>query len=91
MDVSLPIASFYSCAKPWIQQLKLLQQNPHSSNGLVERQNMTIANMLDKILEDQQLGLDVALSWFLNVKNSLPNVHELLVGLYLKSETPFNV
>ena len=52
---------------------------------------MTIANMLDKILEDQQLGLDVALSWFLNAKNWLPNVHELLVGLYLKSETPFNV
>ena len=35
------------------------------SNGLIERHNMIIANMLDKILEDQQLGLDIALSWCL--------------------------
>ena len=45
------------------------------SNGLVERHNMIIANMLDKILEDQQLDLDIALSWCLNAKNSLANVH----------------
>ena len=31
------------------------------SNGLVERHNMLIANMLDKILEDQQPDLDIAL------------------------------
>ena len=31
-------------------------------NGLVERNNMIIANMLDMILEDQQLDLVIALS-----------------------------
>ena len=45
------------------------------SNGLVKRRNMIVANMLDKILEDQQLGLDIALSWCLNEKNSSANVH----------------
>ena len=29
------------------------------SNGLVEKHNMIIANILDKILEDQQLDLDM--------------------------------
>ena len=45
------------------------------SNGLVKRHNMIITNMLDKILKDQQLDLDIALSWCLNAKNSLANVH----------------
>ena len=45
------------------------------SNGLVERHNMIIANMLDKILEDQQLDLDIALSWCLNAKSLLANFH----------------
>ena len=45
------------------------------SNGLVERHNMIIENILDKILEDQQLDLDTALSWCLNAKNSLANIH----------------
>ena len=43
-------------------------------NGLVERHNMIIANMLDKILENQQLDLDIALSWCLNTKNALANI-----------------
>ena len=37
---------------------------------------MITSNMLDKILEDQQLDLDIALSWCLNAKNSLANIHE---------------
>ena len=36
---------------------------------------MIIANMLDKILEDQQLDLDITLPWCLNAKNSLANIH----------------
>ena len=39
------------------------------SNRLVERHNMIIENMLNKILIDQQLDLDNALSWCLNAKN----------------------
>ena len=36
---------------------------------------MIIANMLDKILEDQQLDIDNAFAWFLNIKNLLANIH----------------
>ena len=38
------------------------------SNGLVERHNMIIQNMLDKVLEDQQLDLHLALPWCLVLK-----------------------
>ena len=38
---------------------------------------MIAANMLDKILEDQQLDLDI-LSWCLNAKNLLANAHGFL-------------
>ena len=44
-------------------------------NGLVERNNIIIANMLDMILEDQQLDLVIALSWCLNAENSLAKGH----------------
>ena len=46
------------------------------SSGLIERHNMIITNILDKILEDQQLDLDIASSWCLNAKNSLANAHD---------------
>ena len=65
------------------------------SNGLVKRHNMIIANMLDKILEDQQLDLNIALSWCLNAKNSLANVHgfspfQLVFGQNPKLPSTFN-
>ena len=45
------------------------------SNGIVERHNLTIANMLDKVLHDTDCNFDMALSWCINAKNSLTNVH----------------
>ena len=45
------------------------------SNVLVKRHNMIIANMLDKILEDQLLDLDIALPWCLNANKLLVNIH----------------
>lgn len=45
------------------------------SNGLVERYNMVIAEMLDKILHDTKCKLSVALAWATNAKNSLQTVH----------------
>ena len=64
-------------------------------NGLVERNNMIIANMLDMILEDQQLDLVIALSWWLNAKNSLANGHgfspfQLVFGQNPKLPSIFN-
>lgn len=44
------------------------------SNGIVERNNQTLANMMEKIIKDTNCSLELALSWALNAKNSLQNV-----------------
>ena len=51
------------------------------SNGLVERHNMIIANMLDKILDNQQRNLGIALLWCLIAKKPIS------VGLWSNFET----
>ena len=45
------------------------------SNGLVERHNLVLSEILDKVLTDSKCPLNVALSWCINAKNSLHNVH----------------
>ena len=45
------------------------------SNGLVERHNQVLGNMLDKVLQDLKCHFDIALAWCVNSKNSLQNVH----------------
>ena len=45
------------------------------SNGLVERHNLLLSEMLDKTLEDHNTDFEFALAWCVNVKNSLANVH----------------
>lgn len=45
------------------------------SNGLVERHNLVLSEMLDKVLEDTQCHPDLAVSWCINAKNSLHSVH----------------
>ena len=45
------------------------------SNGLVERHNATLAEMLQKIVEEQKTTLEVALAWAIQAKNSMANVH----------------
>ena len=45
------------------------------SNGLVERHNLVLAEMLDKITDDTNCSMDIAVAWAINAKNSLNNVH----------------
>ena len=45
------------------------------SNGIVERHNLTLANMLDKVLNESNCDFEIALAWCVNAKNSLANVH----------------
>ena len=45
------------------------------SNGLVERHNLVVAEMLDKVTEESKCDFDLALAWVLNAKNSLKNVN----------------
>ena len=45
------------------------------SNGVVERHNLILADMLDKITADNDIDLDLAITWAINAKNSLYNVN----------------
>ena len=45
------------------------------SNGLVERHNLILSEMLDKVLEETKCEFDLALAWRINAKNSLANIH----------------
>ena len=52
-----------------------LAESPFS-NGLVERHNFIITDMMDNILEESQhLDMNLILAWCLNAKNSLANLH----------------
>ena len=44
------------------------------SNGVVERNNQTIARSMDKIIEDTGCDSELALCWAVNSKNTLMNV-----------------
>ena len=44
--------------------------------GILERHNLIIADMIDKVLEESKhLDMDLTLAWCLNAKNSQANVH----------------
>ena len=45
------------------------------SNGVVERHNDVIGNMVDKIMADTDCSLEIALAWAVNAKNSLHSVY----------------
>ena len=45
------------------------------SNGLVERHNATLAEILRKVMAEGKTDLETALAWTINAKNSLSNVH----------------
>jgi len=44
------------------------------SNGIVERHNLIISDMLDRILFETNCNIDLALAWATNAKNSLQNI-----------------
>ena len=45
------------------------------SNGLKERHNSILSEMLDKVPEESEFSFEVVLAWCTNAKNSLQNVH----------------
>ena len=45
------------------------------SNGLMERHNAILEEMLLKICKESSSNLEIALQWVINAKNSLSNVH----------------
>ncbi|PIK59085.1 hypothetical protein BSL78_03967 [Apostichopus japonicus] len=45
------------------------------SNGLLERHNRTLTEILNKVSCDPHMDLETALAWSVNAKNSLANIH----------------
>ena len=62
------------CEKLNIRFILTAGQSPFS-NGLVERHNLVLGDMLDKVLDDIDCGIDIAIAWCVNAKNSLQNIH----------------
>ena len=65
------------------------------SNGLIERYNLIISEMLDKTLEDTGADFQLTLAWCVNAKDSLANVHgfspfQLALGQNPKIPLVFN-
>ena len=65
------------------------------SNGLIERHNQVLGNMLDRVLGDLNCNFEIALAWCVNAKNSLQNVHgfspyQLVFGHNPVLPNPFN-
>ena len=57
------------------------------SNGLVERHDAVLGNMLTKIMAEQSCSLEVADAWAISAKNSFKNVrgfspNQLVFGSY---------
>ena len=44
-------------------------------NGLIERHDLILSEMLDRTLEDNKIDLELALATCINAKNSLANIH----------------
>ena len=55
-----------------IKVLNTAAESPWS-NGVCERQNAVIGDMVRKVMEDSSCELDVALSWAVAARNSLSN------------------
>ena len=45
------------------------------TNGFGEKHNLIFADMLDKVLEETQCDLELAVAWCVNAKNFLSNIH----------------
>ena len=58
------------------------------SNSLVERHNLTLGDMLDRILEESTNNIDIAVEWAINAKNSQTNIHGFSLYQLVISQNP---
>ena len=57
-----------------IQPLSTPAESPWS-NGVVERHNQTIGEMVMKLREDTKCSMETAVAWSVSAKNALTNIH----------------
>ena len=68
-------SKFIEMVESFSVTLKTTAWESPRNNGLIERHNLLLADMLNKILEDTQCHPDLAVSWCINAKNSLHSAH----------------
>ena len=54
---------------------KLTSAESPSSNGLGERHNLLLGDMLNRFLKESTNNIHTAVAWAINAKNSLTNIH----------------
>ena len=68
-------AKFTEMAKSLRITVKTMAAEAPWRNGLIERHNLVLADMLSKVLDDTQCHPNLAVSWCINAKNSLHSAH----------------
>ena len=62
------------------------------SNGTIERHNLVLAELVEKIAADTKCHFEVGLAWAINAKNSLANVHSFSpYQLVMGQNPPFTI
>ena len=79
--------SFISFAENFNLRNKTTAGESPWSNGTVERHNGLIGQSIDKICEDTQCSLEIALAWAVSAKNSLSNVYGYSPNQWFLGET----
>ena len=67
---------YYVSVKLSALDYKLQEQNHLGFNGLVERHNLALSEILNKVLEKNRCSHYVVPAWCLNLRNSLLNVYD---------------
>ena len=67
--------AFINMAEKFGITIKTTAGNSPWSNGVVERHNQTLGNMIDKVMLNSSCDLLTAVPWCVSAKNSLANVH----------------
>ena len=83
------ILKFVDIAESMNITVKVTAAESPFNSGLVERHSFTIADMIDKELEESQhLNMYLTLAWCLAVKNLLANVHGFSLFQLVFGENP---
>ena len=70
-------AEFLELAEQFGIHIKTTAAESAWSNGVVERHNLILGEMLDKVMTEKPINIDIAIAWCINAKNSKENLEAL--------------
>ena len=70
---NLKTKNLEACVNKWIFIINLKTTPAESpwSNGLIERHNLIVGDMVTNVMKDKEFNLETALAWAISSKNSL--------------------